>query len=263
LGDRGRGGQLIERNPNYVIEDKNFKIAYADLRFERPSLVGEGRFSCAFIDPPWYPQELLHWINFGLTQVETGGGVIFSLWPPSVRPTALDEHRQILGAMSRVGRLEQLGTVSYQSPPFERRSLQVSGQSAFERKGMLFRLTKDSHRFLDVPEFQKSASEWLRFTLSGEQLAVLVGSEGDQSARDKLFEIEPFTLIDTSRRNVSLPAINIWTSKNRVARLFEPAKFANQLLAQDESSLTMLVEAMSMGFDPLNVEWGKSWRHPA
>jgi hypothetical protein len=263
LSGRGRRGQLIERNPNYVSNDKNFNVVYADLRFERPVLVGAGRFACAFVDPPWYPQELLHWTNFGLSQIENGGAVFFSLWPASVRPTALDEHRQILGAMSKVGRLEQLGTVSYQLPPFERRALQASAQSASERKGTLFRLTKDSHQFLEVPEFQKSVSEWLRFTLSGEQLAILVGSGDRQNAPDKLFEIEPFTLTDTSRRNVKLPSINIWTSKNRVARLFEPAKLANQILAQDEASLIMLVEAMNMGFDPLNVEWGKSWRHPA
>jgi len=263
LGGRRRSGQLIERNPNYTSKDQSFKIAYADLRFEHPLLADAGRFSCAFVDPPWYPQELLHWVNFGLSQIERGGTVFFSLWPTSVRPTAQDEHRQILGAMSKVGRIEQIDTISYQLPPFELASLQTNGQSPLARKGMLFQLIKDGDQLLDVPEFQKTATEWLRFTLSGEQLAVLVGPQESWNEHNQLFETDPFTLADTSRRNVGLSGINIWTSGNRVARLFEPQKLATQILAKDEASLVMLVEQMDMRFDPVEVEWGKSWRHPA
>jgi hypothetical protein len=263
LVDRGRSGQLIERNPNYISEDKNFDVIHADLRFSAPSLVGVRRFSCAFMDSPWYPQELLHWSNFGLSQIEDGGTVFFTLWPTYVRPTALDEHDRILAAMSELGQLEQLGDISYQLPLFERSALQAAGKSNCKREGLLFRLTKEGQQLLDVPVFQRSASEWLRFTLSGEQLAILVGSEISPDEPDKLFEIEPFTLVDTSRRNSNLPSINIWTSKNRVARLFEPSKLVARILAQDEASLIMLVEAMNMEFDPSKVQWGKSWRHPA
>jgi hypothetical protein len=112
LANNGLSGQLIERNPNYITPDKSFNVVHADLRFASPALVGSGHFSHAFVDPPWYPQELLHWTNFALSQIENGGSVFFTLWPETVRPTARDEHRRILATVSEVGRLEAFGVVS-------------------------------------------------------------------------------------------------------------------------------------------------------
>jgi hypothetical protein len=257
---RARKVLLVERNPNYACDDESIRVVYADLRFDSPALAGH--FTQAFVDPPWYPQELLHWINFGLSQIEIGSFVFFSLWPESVRPSAREEHRKILSAMSKVGRLVQLGDITYELPLFERKALQAAGQAASKREGLLFRLTKQSHHLLEVPRFQKTRSEWWRFSLSEEQLAILVSPVVEQKS-DELFEIAPFTLADTSRRNSNLPNINIWTSKNCVARLTNPSKFAERVAARDRASLLLLAEAMKMSFDPLNINWGRSWRHPA
>jgi hypothetical protein len=176
LGGLGRQGQVVERNPNYISGAKSFKVSYADLRFDNPALGGPS-FSHTFVDPPWYPQELLHWTNFGLSRTKMGGSLLFSLWPDSVRPSAQDEHHRILAAMSEVGKLEHLGRVSYRIPHFEREAHRADSSSASGREGLVFRLTKNGHRLMEVEPFQKSASEWLRFTLSGEQLAILVNQE--------------------------------------------------------------------------------------
>jgi hypothetical protein len=263
LGELGCSGQLIERNPNYVSGSENFSVVYADLRFNFPTLRESGRFNLSIVDPPWYPHELLHWTNFGLSQVEVGGSILFTLWPESVRPSARSEHRQVLTAMSKVGQLEHLGNVSYQLPLFERETLDAVDQSPSQREGLLFRLTRENSQLLDVPSFQRSSSEWHRFTLSREQVAVRVSPSDCQTASDDLFEIEPFTLKSTSRRAPILPSINIWTSKNRAARLSRPSLIAEGIATQNEASLSMLVEKMKMSFDPLDVNWGKSWRHPA
>ena len=263
LGELGCSGQLVERNPNYASGSENFSVVYADLRFDFPVLHESARFNLSIVDPPWYPQELLHWTNFGLSQVEIGGSIFFTLWPESVRPSARSEHRQVLTAMSKVGRLEQFGNVSYQLPHFERETFDAVDQPPSQREGLLFRLTKENSQLLDAPSFQRSSSEWRRFTLSGEQVAVRVGPSDCQIASDDLFEIEPFILKNTSRRNPILPNINIWTSKNCAARLSRPSSIAEGIATQNEASLFMLVEKMKMSFDPLDVNWGKSWRHPA
>ena len=153
--------------------------------------------------------------------------------------------------------------VTYQLPLFERRAFQAAGRAASNREGLLFQLTKNGHHSLQLPPFQRTGLQWFRFTLSGEQLAILVGPAHDQEKHNKLFEVEPVTLTDTSRRNVNLQQINIWTSKNRVGRLFEPSKLARKLAAQEQSSLVMLAETMNMEFDPFDIEWGKSWQHAA
>jgi hypothetical protein len=263
LGELGCRGQLVERNPNYVSGSENFSVVYADLRFDVPNLPESGPFNLSIVDPPWYPHELLHWTNFGLSQVVIGGSILFTLWPESVRPNARSEHRQVLTAMSKVGQLEHLGNVSYELPHFERETFDTLDQWPSQREGLLFRLTRQNKELLHVPSFQRGSSEWRRFTLSKEQVAVRVSLTGCQIPSDDLFEIEPFTLKSTSRRDPMLPSINIWTSKNRAARLSRPSLFAEGIASQNEASLSTLVEKMKMSFDPLDVNWGKSWRHPA
>ena len=263
LGKIGRRGQLVERNPNYGDVGENFSVVYADLRFDYPMLQEAGQYDQSFIDPPWYPQELLRWVNFGLSQLRQGGALLFTLWPESVRPSARDEHRQILKAMSDVGRLEILKNVTYQLPFFERRSLEAAGQHVSKREGLLLRLTKANNKLLEVAQFQRSEFDWLRFTLSSEQLAILTSSRAEHNDPSDLFDVEPFILANTSRRNAQLAAINIWTSKNGVARLARPAEFAKRISARDPAALGMLVERMEMDFDPVKLHWGKTWQHPA
>jgi hypothetical protein len=161
LAISGLSGDLIERNPNYIGEESSFSAVHADIRFQTLPLEGASRFSHAFVDPPWYPQELLHWTNFALARVEDGGKVYFTLWPESVRTTAPDEHRRVLGAISGVGQLEQLGVVTYRLPLFEREAFQAAGKAASSREGLLFQLTKDGHHLLELPPFQRTGLEWL------------------------------------------------------------------------------------------------------
>lgn len=93
----GQGGILIERNPNYE-KIRGFEIVRADLRFYSINEQMVGAFDAVLADSPWYVDELLRWVDVGLSLAKLGGSVFFILWPESTRPTAREE-RESIGAL--------------------------------------------------------------------------------------------------------------------------------------------------------------------
>jgi hypothetical protein len=215
------------------------------------------------VDPPWYPQEFLSWMNTGLSMTKVNGTVLFTLWPTSVRPSAEKEHQAIFEALSTVGTIEALGNVKYELPTFEEMTLRKAELSPPQREGLLFKFVKREDRLLNVPPFEPASSKWLRFTVSGEQLAIKIDQSLKEVEANGLFEIEPLILPTTSRRDPILSRINIWTSQNIVARLAHPLNVAQGIAVRDDVYLRMLIQDMKMKFDLKNIEWGMSWQHRA
>lgn len=257
-----RRGALVERNPNYM-PTTGFKLIRADLRFERPEDSHDPSYNLCIIDPPWYPQEFLSWMKTGLSMIQPGGAVLFTLWPLGIRPSSSSEHRAIFEALSAIGPIEELGNVDYQLPPFEEMTLHEAEQSPPKREGLLFRVRKQTEEPLLVPPFVGSRSTWLRFTISGEQVAVKIDEHSKSSSDGWLFHTEPLVLRTTSRRDPILSSINIWTSQNVVARLVNPLSAAQGIMERDRFHLGMLIDKMKMNFDPENIRWGMLWQHRA
>lgn len=256
LGHLGRRGSLIERNPNYLSPSDGFDVINIDLRFGMPKLAGEYRYDLCVIDPPWYLHEFIRWMNIGLSQINLGGSILFSLWPETVRPSAKHEHSSIFEALSGVGRVETIGKTVYRLPAFEEVIFAATRLLPPQREGLLLRLIKQTEHLLDDSPFPFTGSEWFRFTLSGEQVALKVCAQEQQFVNTYEFDLAPFVLKSTSRRDPILPHINIWTSRNRVARLHSPISIVDGLNDQNETALRFLVEKMGMQFDPRNVNWG-------
>jgi hypothetical protein len=257
-----RKGALVERNPNYT-PTSGFRLIRVDLRFEQPEAPHELSYDLCVVDPPWYPQEFLSWMRTGLSMIRLGGAVLFTLWPPSVRPSTSSEHYTIFKALSAIGTVEELGSVDYQLPPFEEMTLREAGLSPPKREGLLFKLWKQTEEQLLVPPFVRTRSKWCRFTISGEQVAIKIDEPSKVSSDGWLFHTEPFVLRTTSRRDPILSSINIWTSQNVVARLIKPSHAVYGISKRDKFHIQMLIEKMQMKFDPENIGWGMSWQHQA
>ncbi len=257
-----RRGALVERNPNYM-PTAGFKLIRVDLRFEQPEASHELPFDLCVVDPPWYPPEFLSWMKTGLSMIRSGGTVLFTLWPLGVRPSSSSEHCTIFKALSAIGTVDALGSVDYQLPPFEEMTLREAGMSPPKREGLLFRIKKQTDEQLHVPPFVRTRSKWLRFTISGEQVAIKIDEPSKVSSDGWLFNTEPFVLRTTSRRDPILSSINIWTSQNVVARLAKPSNAAHGITERDRFHLRMLIDKMKMNFDPENIRWGMSWQHRA
>ncbi|WBU31157.1 hypothetical protein OOZ54_06590 [Rhodopseudomonas palustris] len=263
--DRAASGLLVERNPNHP-RCKNFRILRTDLRFYQVRRSQLGSFDAAVLDAPWYPNDLLAWVYFALSCTHVGGNVFFVLWPEETRPTGKQEQQEVLERLSDVGRIDNLGQVSYELPPFEVASLQRGGGGAnFFREGVLYSLKKQSDVHLSPISFKRSRSVWRRYTFGSYQLAIKIDPSDPRDYKTLTFDIAPHILENTSRRNSEIRHVNIWGSNNIVAKLNNP-RFADLLIRRlirgcKNSSAMDLLELFG-ALNPGNeVDWRNTWQH--
>lgn len=260
-------GLLIERNP-YHVGSTNFSSIRADVRYYQARKKFSNAFDAAIFDAPWYPDEFLRWAGLALAYTRLGGVVSFTMWPDDVRPSAVRERHQIFEHLERVGRLRQLGSLSYEVPHFEQTSLEKSNPGkSFTREGLLFSLTKLSDHPLITIHFRRSKIFWKRYRVGSQQLALKLNGNDRAKASNIDFDIPPFTLSNTSRRNQELGLINVWSSNNVAARVVDPIVLDAQIMklrrGGRSSKGTAFLKRMSLIDSDKNVEWGETWTHRA
>ena len=178
---QGKKGLLLERNPNHH-STQSFIVHRCDLRcrFLLPEL--PYKFELGILDSPWYLDDLFTWLNVALPILDIGRAVLFVLWPETIRPTAPAEHQTIFSALSSVGVLEQVGTVTYDTPFFEKLSLQQAGKPTFLRSGLLMKLTKlRSEKLIAGPTIGPEV--WRRFGIGKAQVAIKLKASADTASR--------------------------------------------------------------------------------
>jgi hypothetical protein len=222
-------GSLFERNPNQVAVSP-FSLCRCDLRIADQIARAAKMYDLAILDSPWYSDDLFVWINTALSIVNLGGAVLFVLWPEDIRPLAPIEHENIRALLRNVGELQQIGTVTYETPLFERLSLREAGARPFQRMGLLFKLTKEKSESL-AHHVQIGSAIWKRFSIGVAQVAIKLDPQAKNDSGILGFYERPFALQSTSRRDPALANINIWTSENVVGRLKNPSDVAQGLEA--------------------------------
>jgi hypothetical protein len=260
-------GMLIERNPYHHGRPK-FKLLRTDVRYHQRRLRFSNLFDATVFDSPWYPDEFLRWASLALSYTKIGGSIFFVLWPVDVRPTGQQEHKRIFDQLERVGSIEHLGIVSYEIPPFEMASLRERTPDAnFTREGLFYRLTKQSDSPLPPISFRESQIIWKRYRFGPHQLALRINPNERHRKRRDLFEVEPFVLSNTSRRNSDLSNINAWVSNNVAARVRDPhyldAQIMKMKLGSKSHSASSFLENMGLVADSEAFQWGQTWLHRA
>lgn len=254
------GGHLFERNPSHLAIG-GFGVTHCDLRFpETIPLLGEA-FDLAILDAPWYPDDLISWLGTALSLIRIGGSVFFVLWPESTRPGAKDEHQHIFSMLGLRGEVNFLGNVSYEIPLFEKESLLEAGAPKVPRTGLLFRLTKSDSATLPNVHFSRQPIYWKRFQIFDEQVAVKVTEKAKSTSDVFQFDTKPLMLRSTSRRDPLLNSINIWTSKNMVARLANSAAIAEGIASGRSAYIDFVVQALRMNKGLGNAIRGTPWQH--
>jgi hypothetical protein len=220
-------GVLLERNPNHRATN-SFIVHHCDLR-EIAVPKFPNKFDLAIVDAPWYLDDLFSWLNVALSAIDFEKPILFVLWPGHIRPTAQEEHQIIWAALENIGEIELLGSVSYDTPYFEKITLETAGQANAGRSGLLVKLTKRRDQRL-VSKVALGQGVWKRFQIDKAQFAIKIeidpNATGEATSDPLALAREPFVLPSTSRREPSLRDINLWTSENVVAELENPAEFA-------------------------------------
>lgn len=102
---------------------------------------------------------------------------------------------------------------------------------------------------------------WERFTFGNAQIAVKIRAHEEADSDIIGFDRLPFVLPSTSRRDPSLRAINIWTSRNIAAQLRHPESFATGLREGSRQCFEFLSNHFEIEFDPTRDARGVEWQH--
>jgi hypothetical protein len=201
------------------------------------------------IDPPWYFPEFGRWLDIALRAVELGGVVVLPLLGEQTRPTAAQERDRVLEFLKATGRVEVLReAVEYDIPVFEARALSAAGVSLsgpWRRADVaIAHVSRRPQDPLRVPvsrnDDRLGGAVWTTY-LIGAQVVKIRFSQTGSLAGDGLLEpvagVDGFTLDSVSRRDPRIDQIDIWSSRNRVARAVNAALLTRALRIAEASPL--------------------------
>ena len=236
---------LVARRFHPLPSRLRFVVADATTRVLRPE------FDVVFFDAPWYEPELLAWLATAVAQVRVGGVVAFPLYPELLRPSAADERDRVLNAAGRYGEvMADKGVVWYDIPLFEARALQTSGivlDGPWRRADLIrLQVNHTGPRLALQQAVQRGRSrrrDWETFIV-GQQVVKLrrqiVRKPQAHRSTEALGMVENLRAYDygsVSRRDPTRTAIDLWTSRNRVAAVYERSAVAAALRLLAEESL--------------------------
>lgn len=224
LSHRGRKVLLLDNSPLIANRLRNDITA---LRFIRCDLYDPlpvaASFPAIFFDAPWYPEPASLWL-WQASQVTLLGGLIaFSLFPPLLRPGAMAERNQILEQARVLGEVEiQEEALLYETPLFEQAALARCGLRITTdwRRGdlVLIRVARNSDYRRPSTHYLKE--QWESF-LIGRQVVKL--RQPAHGSTDKILapltDCPDFVFPTVSLRDPRRSQIDLWTSRNRVARV--------------------------------------------
>ncbi|MBB2893460.1 hypothetical protein [Flexivirga oryzae] len=221
---------LAQRFPDIKLSN----ISSLDLDREHPS----GTFRAVLLDPPWYHPSMERWVWNALACMENGGRIFMPLLGEGTRPTAAAERANLVAHLRTFGDLKVIREdVEYDIPLFEERALLARNITLTQpwRIADLAVLTVSSAPQRRKPTrslgtLQKSA--WETFLVGGQVIKLRRDIDRERIDGQLLSEVDgvaEYNLDSVSARDSRLRKIDIWTSRNRVARVVDRAEIRQQL----------------------------------
>jgi len=204
----------------------------------------------SILDPPWYLTDTLQWITVAAQITRVDGLIAFSLFPTLIRPTAKGEREKILDFVSGLGQVEVMeDALHYETPLFERETLRSVGiQDAGNwRRGDLVTVRVKRGEPKHLPYISSPKSTWETFIIAG-QVLKLRARHRSSATGPLLLPIyggESYTYPAISMRDQRRNQIDIWTSRNRVARVGDFSA-VSKILRELENG-TSLSKAIQLG----------------
>ena len=243
----GRNTVLVDNSP-WIAERCDLDgIAWYESDFA--TVWPEGHFDTVVVDPPWYFPDMVAWAEKALRLVRYGGQVLMPLFGQFTRPTAAAERASVTEKFEEHGHTRLIPQlIEYETPLYEQEALRAShlplACSCSWRVADLLIVTKVSHNMSNEIFWDSSARsfDWLEFVVGGQIISVLrdsLGSHKQPVGEGPLLEPVPgvtdWVLDTVSARDERRKSVDIWTSRNRVARL-PHAETVVQLLTEMQAA---------------------------
>lgn len=179
----------------------------------------------AVLDPPWYGNSLQYWLSRASEAVTCGGLIMLPLLGRLTRPSAAEDREQTLQYMRTIGEVEVVpAALEYATPLFEERALAAAGVSLARP----WRVADLAIVRNDAPARRGAAlgdtqPEWVDYSIGDEILGVRpVSHTCDPSTAGWAgqFRVTHVSTPDSvSRRHPAISQADIWSSRNRIARV--------------------------------------------
>lgn len=216
-----------------------------------------GAFDACFLDPPWYVENYLKWIDVARSYCHDGGTIAFALLGRLTRPSAVDDREQILQHCSASGLSVEVykERVLYKPPAFERHMLRRAGiPSVFWKRADLVIATCNHENVLQ--NRSAPAVQLIPFNqthLAGITIEVVFDRYEQDIQENLLVPQGGYWMQTPSRREPGLKDCNVFTSNG--ARFISPRPidlFGALVSLQQADSRSIRDRVGSLGF-PLEV----------
>lgn len=230
IAKRRKSAILVDSNPLAITRITTTPFIHWIQQDLRSELQLQGSVLGVFFDAPWYPEYVLQWLLQAVRIAAPGSTISFSLFPELTRPSAGAERAELLALAEQFGPVEvRKDALRYETPLFELEVLRRHGLERLRawRSSDLVKLSFVNKAAVNAEFVEPAEHDWEAF-LIGAQVVKLRKTKGD--ARDWLISpltaYPDFVATSVSRRDPNRPAIDVWTSRNRVARVGNRATLA-------------------------------------
>lgn len=227
---------LVDRHPIQLCDH----VLAADPGQDEPSRQG---CSVAVVDPPWYPETYSRWLAWTARSMDIGSTIFAALWPVTTRPSAPEERDRILEWTTGWARAEiENDVLEYETPRFESAAISasLSGPRA-PRKGDLLKLRVQ--RLPALPKALAYHETWTRFVINDYQIGVRLGriSESTPSIL-RVPGAHEWIWPSVSRRAPGRDFIDVWSSRNEVARITSSSRIVSAIRSYFSESAASSIE---------------------
>ena len=235
LAEAGREVTVVDANALIPIRFPNAAARWCFVEHDlRTEFVAYGRYDEIIFDAPWYLVDVLVWLTRAQSLARRGGRIVFSLFPELTRTRAEAERDAILDVADALGTVTvEKGELSYRTPGFESAALRaagVPGPGDWRRGDLVTIDGVNPDAAVPAVVNQPSRERWRSFTIGCQVVALresLAPCAG--SAIAPVPGVEGWTLDSVKRSDRRRHKVDLWTSRNRVARVGQPNAVAGWL----------------------------------
>jgi len=214
---------LIDRNPhicNYYSKISDDIINIDFMQYNKKSIL----FDTIIMDPPWYTNVIKSWLLKSLKFSKVGTRIILPIIPKLVRPSANFERTDIFNLMNEIGFFWKLPfKIYYKTPLFEQETLSYYNLPQLLNWRVcdfivLYILNNSTRRKFEYPLEYK----WQRFIIGNQTIVLrkLIDDNGATIKVSSLYSDGSFILKSVSNNHYIRNSINLWTSRNRVMKVY-------------------------------------------
>ncbi len=223
---RGTDVVLVDRNPLAVQRFpallRSSQLCLMDVAESERHLTAA---DAVVFDAPWCTTDICTWLMVAVGAVKRNGLIVFALFPDLVRPTAKTERETVLEVARSIGKVEVLDdAITYETPTFECEALKAIGVSdpGNWRRADLVVIHK--HRTDPMPMRQRTVPReaWLTYLVGARVIKVRKSRKSQELDEMVLREVPGtvgFVYSSVSARDPLRDSIDVWTSRNKVARI--------------------------------------------